>query len=127
MLMGRWEWIKEQSAIAVINAITIALVGLIGYGILQSFIGDVKLDRMSSMLRQEMIDKHNESIRREGELLAKIAELQQTVQARPVQPPQHETKKMEPLEPTVEMPNPAQQRLDFENRHRLMYSTANKE
>ena len=36
----KWDWVKEKMAEALINAVVLAFVMLIGYGVLQAFLGE---------------------------------------------------------------------------------------
>lgn len=123
MSASRWDWIKEKVADALVSSVVVGITILIGYGVLQAFIGDSKLDKASEKLRKEMIDKHNESIARESELLGQVVELKRQLE-RHVNGGQPETPPVALFAPSMAepgLPNPAQERLDFEKRHRLQY------
>jgi hypothetical protein len=123
-----WSWIKEKTAEAVVNTVVLGMVMLIGYGILQAFIGDSKLEKTVATLRKEIVDTHNDTIKREGELLAKLAALQEQVDrmAKPSGPPNPSElppilfNQMVPTAPSM-APNPAQQQLDFMTRNQKRY------
>ena len=65
-----------------------------------------------------MIDKHNESIARESELLGQIVELRKMIEKKKPEPPLLYAPSLVPEDLG---PNPAQQRLDFEQKHRMPY------
>jgi hypothetical protein len=123
MQTPKWNWVKEKTAEALINAVVLAFVMLIGYGVLQAFLGEWKLDKTSDKLRKEIVDKHNESIARESELLGQIAELRARIEAKAEKPADPPMALYAPnLVPNPSnQPNPAQQRLDFEQKHRMQY------
>lgn len=113
-----WEWLKEETARALVGIVVLAFVALIGYGILQSFIGDSKLDKAIDGLRKEMVDRHNATVQREAELLHKITTLQQkrnNVSFVPIVPP-----------PEIDGMNPAQVQLDFQKANNEKYSPEKK-
>jgi hypothetical protein len=117
--------LKEEIARALVGIVVLGFVALIGYGILQSFIGDSKLEKAIDGLRKEMVDRHNATIERESELLGKITELQQAQRKKTVLPA---------LPPPVSIPaqaeesllNPAQTQLNFQKFHSEKYNMVKK-
>ena len=125
-----WGWIKEKTAEAVVNTVVLGMVMLIGYGILQAFIGDSKLEKATATLRKEIVDTHNDTIKREGDLLAKLAALQEQVDGmkKPSSPSELPPVLFNQAAPTAApsmvpnpAPNPAQQQLDFMTRNQKRY------
>ena len=110
-----WNWIKEKTAEAIVNAVVLGMIMLIGYGVLQAFIGDSKIEKATDALRKEMVDAHNSAVQREGELLSKLAKLQEQVDK--IKKPDG----LPSLPAAQEAPNPAQQQIDFTIRNQKRY------
>lgn len=115
-----WSWIKEEVARALVGIVVLGFVTLIGYGVLQSFIGDSKIEKAVDGLRKEMVDRHNATVAREADLLHKITLLQSS---KKIMPPM--SAPFTPLN-DFEAPNPAQVQLDFQKANNEKYSPPSK-
>jgi hypothetical protein len=73
--MVTWTWFKEKTAEALVNSLMAGLLLLVGWAILQAFLGDYRAEKSKDELKREMVEKHNDAVVREADLLKKIETL----------------------------------------------------
>jgi hypothetical protein len=71
----RYEYFKDKFVDAIVNLVALGITGLIGFGVYQAYMADAKADKLKEEVRQEFVEKHNASVKRESELAADIAAL----------------------------------------------------
>ena len=133
---NRWIHFKGHFATVVSTALGTGIVLLLGAGIISSFMGDYKREQLETDLRQEMTDRHNSTVIREGrivaELMAKLSKRDKKIKELEMVITELETDiglahpdpaPLRAITPTQQAsPNmPAQQRLDWNEKYRETY------
>jgi cytochrome bd-type quinol oxidase subunit 1 len=73
--MFTWTWLKEKTAEAVVNALMAGFILLVAWAILQAFLGDYRTEKIKDEVKREMVEKHNDAVSREADLLKRIEAL----------------------------------------------------
>lgn len=132
-----WSWLKEQIATAAVNATVAGLMFLVGWAILQAFVGDAKLEQAKKEIRDEFVERHNEAVARESDLIKLLHEqriviegLQKAPQLPPPLPPiigpiggsgpvePGPTPNVQQQVPNVQQKSPDAAKLDWQEKYR---------
>lgn len=120
----KYQWIKEKFFEGVIGAVVTAVLFMAGFGVLEAYTSDYKRDKLRDELKQTIVDNYNDTVKREGQLLEKIAKLEKERQVlKPVKIPDvfmAPPLVVDPISPEQNI-NPVQQRLDYQNNNTKKY------
>jgi hypothetical protein len=132
--MSRWVYLKEKFADTIVVIVASGVVFMIGASVLLSFLGEYKIDKAILEMRMEMVERHNQSVMREAQMIQDLAELKRELEKTRVTLTTAMAKKETPLfvSPTQapQLPSmfevkgmntaadPRQQASDWEKKHR---------
>ncbi len=119
-----FEWFKEKTVEALINVAAVGLIGVIAWALVISYVGDSKWDAKFEQFKVELeaksIDRHNQAVKREAEIIKMIQELQQKANT-PAPPPLQPALPPLPILPPPHVPNvqqsPDSAKLEWMEKH----------
>lgn len=122
--------LREKFVDKIVEIFIGGLLFLGAFGALEAFLADYKREKMEDKFDSKMADEHNFAIKREGEMLEKIAKLEQEIEQlknkKSNSPPPPLLFSPPPVQTTPDFVvpntlNPVQQRLDWQNKHEKSY------
>lgn len=136
--MSRWDYLKEKFADMITVIVAGGVVFLIGASVLLSFMGEYKIDKAVLEMRIELVERHNQSVMRESQMVQDLAELKREIaQLRLDLKTEQQRKNASVFSPTsplapvitfpfttpaeiknIPSPDPRQQASDWEKKHR---------
>lgn len=158
--MTKWEWLKEKIVETLISTVMVGILAIAGFGLVEVYLSDYRREKLKDEIMKKLVDDHNETIKREGEVLEKMANLEH-ICGKQVEAIDNLQKKVAELKklslpvmafprPNFEEPvtdlqkldqeaikeinewqkkprlNPAQQRLDWQNKFEQKYDSVKK-
>lgn len=139
--MERWNWFKEKFAEGLVSTLIMGILAVAGFGLVEAYLSDYRRDKLRDEMSQKMLDQHNDGVKREGEILERLAKLEQICKLQsdalasfrtrlassltvpPPPPPPLSTTPPDPLEEWRKLPrlDPSQQRLDWQDKNQRKY------
>lgn len=70
-----FSWLKEQMAASIVGTVFLLLGLLVAWAVVQAFVGDYRINKATEDIRTEFISRHNDTVKREADLLKQLVEL----------------------------------------------------